>query len=57
MTNNKKSKSKYSQTEKLAYTMGCISRGLKNPNSLVYESYHNGLTPKTKEKKPRKSMF
>lgn len=56
MKNNKK-KSKYSDTEKLAYSMGCIARGIKNPNSLVYASYQNGLNPKAKEKKPKKSMF
>ena len=57
MANKKARKSRFSETERLAYTMGCISRGLKNPNSKVYESYHNGLTPKTKESKPKKTMF
>lgn len=48
-------KPKYSETEKLAFRMGQISRGIKNPNSKVYESYNNGLKPP--QKKDKKSMF
>lgn len=51
----RKSKSKFSQTEKLAYSMGQIARGLKNPNSKVYESYQNGLTDR--KSKSKKTMF
>ena len=51
--NNKNSK--YSETEKLAFKMGQIERGIKNPNSKVYESYQNGL--KDTKPKTKKTMF
>lgn len=44
-----KKKSKYSDLEKLAYQLGQIERGKKNPNSKVHDSFNNGL----KEKQPR----
>ena len=48
-----KFKSRRTNLEKLAYSFGQINRGLKNPNSRVYESYANGLTGKTTtNKKP-----
>lgn len=50
-------KEKHCELEKLAFKMGCISRGLKNPNSLVRESYNNGLNPKVKEKKPKRTVL
>lgn len=46
---------KYSELETLAYRMGQVKRGLKNPDSLITESYNNGCT--VKEKKAKKSMF
>lgn len=45
----------YSETEKLAYRLGQIERGKKNPNSKVYESYNRGLNKPAK--KTRKTMF
>ena len=48
-----KSKVKYSKAEKLAYNLGRIAKSLKNQNSLVYDSYKNGLNGKTTaNKKP-----
>ena len=48
-----KSKVKYSKAEKLAYNLGRIAKSLKNQNSLVYDSYINGLNGKTStNKKP-----
>ena len=48
-----KSKVKYSKAEKLAYNLGRIAKSLKNQNSLVYDSYINGLNGKTTtNKKP-----
>ena len=50
---NGKFKSKRTYLEKLAYNMGKIQRGIKNPVSRVHESYANGLTGKTTtNKKP-----
>ena len=48
-----RSKGKYTEIEKLAYNMGRIETGLKNPDSRVYESYHNGCSGK----KDKKSLF
>ena len=48
-------KSKYSKTEKLAFQMGQIKRGLANPNSKVHASYQNGLKGTTRTK--TKPMF
>lgn len=50
-----KSKVKYSKAEKLAYNLGRIAKSLKNQNSLVYDSYINGLNGKTTTNK--KSLF
>lgn len=50
-------KSKYSETEKLAYQIGRINKGLKNPNSKVAASFANGEKSVCKERKPRKTMF
>lgn len=48
-----KSKVKYSKPEKFAYNLGRIAKSLKNQNSLVYDSYINGLNGKTTtNKKP-----
>ena len=41
-TYHKKNKSKFTELERLAYNMAKVDKGLKNPNSRVYESYHNG---------------
>lgn len=38
-----------------AYKMGLVSRGLKNPDSLVSESYNRGVTKA--EKPSRKTLF
>ncbi len=43
----KRKKSSYSELEKLAYNLGKINRGLKNPNTRVFASYKNGCTGKT----------
>ena len=48
--NNRKRKPRFSELERLAYNLGQIERGKKNPDSKVHESYNNGL----KEKTPRK---
>ncbi len=50
-----KKNSRYSEQEKFAYRLGQVNRGLKNPNSLISESYVNGRTPK--EKKPNKTLY
>lgn len=54
MAVKKKSKKKgRSELEKLAYNLGKIERGKKNPNSKVYDSFNNGLkAPEKKAKKP-----
>lgn len=44
---------KYTEIEKLAYNYGRVTRGIKNPNSRVYESFVNGRDGKsTENKKP-----
>ena len=48
---NKKKTSTASQLKKLAYQMGQVNKGLKNPNTQVYESYHRGLSKDSSEKK------
>ncbi len=49
----KKKGRKYTELERLSYNLGQVSRGLKNPNSRVYESFNNGKTGKTtSHKKP-----
>lgn len=50
-----KRKNKYSELEVFAYRLGQISRGRKNPDSKISESFNNGL--KGREAKPRKTMF
>lgn len=37
----------YTRLERLAYNLGRINRGIKNPNSRVHESYQNGCVGKT----------
>ena len=49
--NAKKKSSTASQLKKLAYQMGQVNKGLKNPNTQVYESYHRGLSKDLSEKK------
>lgn len=34
---------RFSEAERLAYTLGLIERGKKNPDSKIYESYNRGL--------------
>lgn len=50
-----KSKSKYTELEKLSFKFGQIQRGLTNPDSRVYESYNNGKNGTTK--KTRKPLL
>ena len=38
----KRKKQKYTELERLAYNLAKVDKGLKNPNSRVYESYRNG---------------
>lgn len=46
-------KSKYTKVERLAFDMGRVELGRKNPNSRITESFQKGNTaPKKKEKKP-----
>ena len=50
---NKKSKlSKSTKLKRLAYDMGQVERGLKNPDSAITASFNSG-----KEFKKRKSLF
>lgn len=55
MQRKKKRKSKYTEIEKLAYQLGRIDCGLKNPDSRVSESYANGR--KALKVKHKKSLF
>lgn len=48
-------KSKYSAQETFAYRYGQVMRGLKNPDSLISESFNNGQKPK--DKKPNKTLY
>lgn len=59
----KRSSSSYRKTKKsdrakqmreLAYNMGCVERGLKNPDSQISASYNAG---KNKTKKVKKSLY
>lgn len=52
---NRRKKQKYTPIEKFAYQYGLVSRGLKNPDSLISESFNRGKTEKSK--KPKKSIF
>lgn len=49
--NTRKKRAKFTQVERLAYQMGRIERGKKNPNSRVHESFNNGLNGKSSTKK------
>lgn len=42
------------QLRKLAFDMGCVERGLANPNSQITASYERG---KTKAKPEKKTLF
>lgn len=48
----KKRVSKTKEMTTLAYKLGQIEAGKKNPESKVYESYQKGLTNKKRTKKP-----
>ena len=48
-------KGRFSEQEKFAFRLGQVNRGLKNPNSLISESFANGQKPK--DKKPKKSLY
>ena len=50
--NRTRKKRKYTQAEKLAYQLGQIDRGLKNPNSRVSESFNNGRKATKTARKP-----
>lgn len=52
-----KRKSRYTETEKLAFQMGLVKRGLKNENSLISDSYNRGLNSKKKQPKEKKTLF
>lgn len=52
---NSKRKPRFTEVEKVAYYMGQVQRGLKNPDSKISDSYKAGATAKTK--KPKKSLF
>ena len=46
-------KSKYTEAEKLAYNLGLIEKGKKNPESRIFESYNRGLQGQvSKKQKP-----
>ena len=53
---NKKRKNKQKNFKKdvksLAYKLGVVQKGLKNPNSQITESYNAGLNSAKKENKP-----
>lgn len=49
---NTKNNDRVKALKKLAFDMGCVQRGLKNPNSQLTSSYNAGLTKTKKEKKP-----
>lgn len=51
-----KSKSKYSDLEKLAFNLGKIQAGL-NADTKVKESYDNGLNSKNRDKKKQKPLY
>lgn len=46
---------RYTEQEKIAYRMGQVQRGLKNPDSKITASYNKGLTPSAA--KPKKSLY
>ena len=41
-TSSRLRRPKYSELEKLAFKLGQVQRGLRNPDSRVFESYNNG---------------
>ena len=47
----RKKKSNKTELERFAYNMGKVERGLRNPESRVFESYNNGKTGKTSSKR------
>ncbi len=49
-----KNKNQYTETEKIAYHLGRVKKGLQNPDSKISESYRNGCSSANKTKK---SMF
>lgn len=51
----RKPRRKYSEVEKIAYRMGQVQRGLKNPDSLVSAAFTAGVTVPVK--KERKTLF
>ena len=48
----KRKKSFSKEINALAYKMGQVEKGRKNPESQIYESYNNGLNKTAKTKKP-----
>ena len=54
-TSSRLRRPKYSELEKLAFKLGQVQRGLRNPDSRVFESYNNGK--KSPMKKRRKSLL
>ena len=51
-TNKYRKKSKYRQLERLAYNLGKIDKGLKDPNTRVHDSYQAGCNSTKRVKKP-----
>ena len=45
-------RSKYTNLESLAYQMGRIEKGLKDPNTRVHDSYQAGCNATKRVKKP-----
>lgn len=48
-------KSKYTEVERVAYLMGQVERGRKNPESRISDSYKKGCSEPAKRQK--KSLF
>lgn len=46
---------RYTEQEKIAYRMGQVQRGLKNPDSKISASYNKGFKPSAA--KPKKSLY
>ena len=53
--NRKQKKSKYHPLQTLAYQLGQIEIGKANANSLIFESYQAGMSPR--EIQPKKTLF
>lgn len=48
-----RNKGRFTDAERLAYTLGLIEKGKKNPDSKIYESYNRGLQGQvSKKQKP-----